>query len=104
MSEEEVIICTNSLSFPVSQFSSKNASMQKEMKTHSSIPAWEIPGMEEPGGLQSMGSQRVGHDWATEQQQQQNVNEYKHVRIDLGGFWFWQGGKFAKTESVKNED
>ena len=78
--------------------------MQKEMKTHSSIPAWEIPGMEEPGGLQSMESQRVRHDWATEQQQQQNVNEYKHVRIDLGGFWFWQGGKFAKTESAKNED
>ena len=30
--------------------------------THSSIPAWRIPGMEEPGRLQSMGSQRVGHD------------------------------------------
>ena len=35
------------------------------MATHSSIPAWRIPGMEEPGRLQSMGSQRVGHDWAT---------------------------------------
>ena len=33
-----------------------------EMATHSNIPAWEIPGTEEPGGLQSMGSQRVGHD------------------------------------------
>ena len=33
-----------------------------EMATHSSIPAWRIPGMEEPGGLQSTGSQRVGHD------------------------------------------
>ena len=32
------------------------------MATHSSIPAWEIPRMEEPGGLQSMGSQRVRHD------------------------------------------
>ena len=30
--------------------------------THSSIPAWRIPRTEEPGGLQSMGSQRVGHD------------------------------------------
>ena len=39
--------------------------MQKEMATHSSILAWRIPWMEEPGGLQSMGSQRVGHDWAT---------------------------------------
>ena len=32
------------------------------MATHSSILAWEIPWMEEPGGLQSSGSQRVGHD------------------------------------------
>ena len=35
------------------------------MATHSSILAWRIPWVEEPGGLQSMGSQRVGHDWAT---------------------------------------
>ena len=35
-------------------------SLQKEMATHSSILAWEIPWIEEPGGLQSMGSQRVG--------------------------------------------
>ena len=38
---------------------------EKEMATHSSILAWRIPGTEEPGGLQSMGSQRVGHNWAT---------------------------------------
>ena len=36
--------------------------LEKEMATHSSIPACEIPWTEEPGGLQSMGSQRVGHD------------------------------------------
>ena len=36
--------------------------LEKEMATHSSILAWRIPWMEEPGGLQSMGSQRVGHD------------------------------------------
>ena len=35
------------------------------MATHSSILAWRISWVEEPGGLQSMGSQRVGHDWAT---------------------------------------
>ena len=35
---------------------------EKEMATHSSILAWRIPWMEEPGGLQSTGSQRVGHD------------------------------------------
>ena len=36
--------------------------LEKEMTTHSSIPAWRIPWTEEPGGLQSMGLQRVGHD------------------------------------------
>ena len=34
------------------------------MATHSSVLAWRIPGMREPGGLPSMGSQRVGHDWS----------------------------------------
>ena len=41
--------------------------LEKEMATHSSILAWKIPWTEEPGRLQSMGSQRVGHDWATSQ-------------------------------------
>ena len=36
--------------------------LEKEIETHSSILAWEIPWTEEPGGLQSIGSQRVGHD------------------------------------------
>ena len=36
--------------------------LEKEMATHSSVLAWKIPWMEEPGRLQSMGSQRVGHD------------------------------------------
>ena len=36
--------------------------LEKEMATHSSILAWRIPGTEEPGGLPSMGLQRVGHD------------------------------------------
>ena len=39
--------------------------MEKEMATHSSILAWRIPWTEEPGGLQSRGSQRVGHNWVT---------------------------------------
>ena len=36
--------------------------LEKEMATHSSTLAWKIPWTKEPGGLQSMGSQRVGHD------------------------------------------
>ena len=39
--------------------------LEKEMATHSSILAWKIPWMKEPGRLQPMGSQRVRHDWAT---------------------------------------
>ena len=42
--------------------------LEKEMATHSSILAWRIPWTEEPGGLQSMGLQRVGHDLVTKQQ------------------------------------
>ena len=40
--------------------------LEKEMATHCSIPLWKIPWTEEPGGLQSMGSQEVGHDLVTE--------------------------------------
>ena len=38
--------------------------LEKEMATHSSVLAWRIPGMGEPGGLPSMGSHRVGHEWS----------------------------------------
>ena len=38
--------------------------LKKEMATHSSVLAWRIPGMGEPGGLPSVGSHRVGHDWS----------------------------------------
>ena len=39
--------------------------LEKEMATHSSTLAWKIPWMEQPGGIQSTGSQRVGHDRVT---------------------------------------
>ena len=39
--------------------------LEEGMATHSSILAWRNPWTEEPGGLQSMGSQSVGHDWVT---------------------------------------
>ena len=44
--------------------------LEKEVATHSGILYWEIPRTEEPGGLQSMGSQRVRQDLVTKQQQQ----------------------------------
>ena len=42
-----------------------NVQAEKAMAPHSSTLAWKIPWTEDPGGLQSMGSRRVGHDWAT---------------------------------------
>ena len=44
-------------------------SPEKEMATYSRILTWEIPWSEEPGGPQSMGLQRVGHDLVTEQEE-----------------------------------
>ena len=46
-------------------YSAKDRTSEKAMAPHSSILAWKIPWTEEPGGLQSMGSLRVRHDWVT---------------------------------------
>ena len=43
-------------------FTFHSHALEKEMATHSRVLAWRIPGTEEPGGLLSMGSHRVGHD------------------------------------------
>ena len=48
----------------LSNFTFHFYALEKEMATHSSILAWRIPGTEEPGGLQSTGLQRVGHNWS----------------------------------------
>ena len=45
-------------------FTSHFHALEKETATHSSVLAWRIPGTGEPGGLPSMGSHRVGHDWS----------------------------------------
>ena len=69
---------------------------EKEMATHSSVLVWRIPGTGEPGGLPSMGSHRVGHDWsdlaaaATEEQK---------VRTDK---WVWWLEREARDEWAKN--
>ena len=49
------------------------------MATHSSSPAWEIPWTKEPGRLQSVGPQRVGHDLATKQQHPQAIYNTKSL-------------------------
>ena len=67
--------------------------LEKEMATHSSILAWKIPWMEEPGRLQSMGLQRVGHDWATSLSHNYRLAFIKVVSLDqqhqhyLGACW-----------------
>ena len=58
--------------------------LQEGMATHSSVLAWRIPWTEEPGGLQSMGSQRVGHNLMIKQQQQAFLKPQ-------GSLWFAVG-------------
>ena len=58
--------------------------LKKGMATHSSIFAWEIPWTEEPGGLQSVGSQRVRHSLATKQKQQQMIRSAQEPRREEG--------------------
>ena len=67
--------------------------LEKEMATHSSILAWKIPWTEEPGGLQSMGLQRVGHDWGTSLHSKNKMKETQPQQYVL---IFWWCPKFYK--------
>ena len=65
--------------------------MEKAMATHSSTLAWKIPWTKEPGGLQSMGSLRVGHDWATFAQKVKGfrvINEAEDVFLEFSCFFY----------------
>ena len=57
--------------------------LEKEMAIHSSILAWEIPWTEEPGGIQSMGSQRVGHNLVTKELQQNPFTYHSSCRMSI---------------------
>ena len=57
--------------------------LEKEMSMHSGIVAWRIPCTEEPGGLQSTGSQRIGHDWNTNTHTHTHTCEMKKATNDL---------------------
>ena len=60
--------------------------LEREMATHSSILAWKTPWTEKPGGLQSMGSPRVRHDWATSLSSHQQIPTKE---------WEWRNGLLA---------
>ena len=57
--------------------------MEQEMATHSSILSWRAPWTEEPGGLQSMGSQRVGYDLVTEHEVSKRRRLIKSIKVHL---------------------
>ena len=66
------------------------------MATHPSVLAWRILGMEEPGGLLSMGSHRVGHDWSdlAAAAATLDIIAYqigKDVRVTNSKYWLWYG-------------
>ena len=72
------------------------------MATHSSILAWEIPWTEEPGGLQSMGLQRVGHNLATKQQIKSVTGDTEpEGEQDKGEWECWAGCSFKQGARVK---
>ena len=75
-------------------------SQEKEMATYSSIRAWRIPWTEEPGGLQSTGSQRVRHDLAIKQQlpwtsARRKTSDMYHFKTE--GVQFWQNAVLFET-------
>ena len=75
------------------QFLGQEHPLKKRMATHSSILAWRIPWTEEPGGLQSMGTQRVRHNWVT--------NTFTFSLKPLS--WSWMSGETEPKEISKSE-
>ena len=71
-------------------------SLEKGMATHSSILAGESPWTEEPGGLQSMGLQRVGHDWVTKHSTQSS--KVKQIKLEMLVNWKMQVPWIEKRE------
>ena len=65
--------------------------LEKEIATHPSILAWRIPWTEEPGGLHSMGSQRVGHDWSDSRMSR--LEKTKHHTIYRQAIWSTEWAK-----------
>ena len=69
--------------------------LEKVLATHSTVLAWRIPWTEEPGGLQSMGSQRVRHDWVT---------EHTHIGVqrEQKSLVFWKQGNILASWEIRD--
>ena len=86
--------------------------LEEEMATHSSVLAWRIPGTGEPGGLPSMGSHRVGHDWSDlaaaaaccpNHHQLILISEQKAVGINIIGKTTLQSSQYIEgSDTVRN--
>ena len=70
--------------------------MEKGKATHSCVPAWRIPWTQEPGGLQSTGSQRIRHDWAT--------NTFTFFHLNWGNFISKGHSRFSNRKYKHVED
>ena len=81
--------------------------LEKEMAPHSSTLAWRIPWMEEPGRLQSTGSQRTGHDWAASLSLLQSTCRYAtFITCEIGTmFYRWEVWRIREyvTKLVRGE-
>ena len=79
--------------------------LEKEMATHSSILAWRIPGTAEPGGLPSIGSHRVGHDWSNLAAAAASYRwaEWTYKTFLLNEWWLNLSNKNFNVLTFKNE-
>ena len=93
-SPESTAISQSIINIPTTLFGILTGSKcisEKAMAPHSSTLAWKIPWTEEPGGLQSIGSRRVGHDWATSLSLFTFMHwrrKWQHTPVFLPGAWW----------------
>ena len=73
------------------------------MATHSSVLAWRIPGTEEPGGLPSMGSHRVGHNWSDLAADAAALRE-EMEKDPLGGTWAQDSEREGSLEQILTKE
>ena len=75
--------------------------LEKEMATHSSVFAWRIPRTGEPGGLPSMGSHRVGHDWS-DLAAENNTESIQQMELCMQIYFLWPSQHFKIWISCKH--